>query len=195
MTILSFDPGQSGGIATRHHDGLTDARKMPETLKDICDLITYTQVEAAENHSPMKAYIEKVGGYTGGEGTPGSAMFGFGEGYGAIKGILTALGIPFELVAPQKWISGLSLGTKGLQRAVILPSMTPAERKVEKKRISQLNGRLKTVWKNKLKERAQQAHPHLHVTLATADALLLLEHACKQERVGMVAPQPKLPTL
>jgi hypothetical protein len=41
----------------------------------------------------------------------------------------------------------------------------------------------KTIWKNKLKTRAQQLYPGIKVTLANADALLILRYAELEERV------------
>jgi len=32
-----------------------------------------------------------------------TSSFNFGEGFGAIKGVLATLGLPYELVTPQKW--------------------------------------------------------------------------------------------
>lgn len=44
--------------------------------------------------------LEHVGAMPG-QGTV--SMFHFGENFGWIQGVLSALGIPFELVRPQRW--------------------------------------------------------------------------------------------
>lgn len=36
-------------------------------------------------------------------------MFNFGQNFGFIQGVLSALGIPFELVRPQKWKKEFSI--------------------------------------------------------------------------------------
>lgn len=46
------------------------------------------------------AILEHVGGIPG-QSAP--AAFNFGDNFGAIRGILLTLGIPYELVRPQKW--------------------------------------------------------------------------------------------
>lgn len=102
----------------------------------------------AQHKEGARAYIEKVGGMPG---QGGSAMFNFGKGYGNLEMALIALQIPTETVTPQKWQKALQLGTKGTSS--------------------------KTQWKNKLKARAQLLYPSLKITLALADALLLLEYA------------------
>ena len=96
------------------------------------------------------AYIERVGGFTG-KGQPGSAMFNFGRGVGVLHGALLAMGVRVVEVTPQKWQKWLGMGTKGTR--------TGAE------------------WKRHLKAEAQRRFPCQHVTLSTADALLLLDYA------------------
>lgn len=101
-----------------------------------------------------KVYMEKVGGFipdANGDGQPGSRMFVFGEGYGFIRGVLCACGNPPVLVVPQRWQRGFPKFKK------------------------------KTDRKNAFKAHAQKLNPHLKVTLATADALCLLDYARAQE--------------
>lgn len=83
-------------------------------------------------------------------------MFTFGQGYGWLEMALLALEIPTVSVTPQKWQRSLELGVKS--------NMTDTQRK------------------NKLKARAQQLYPHLKITLATADALLILNYAITNEK-------------
>lgn len=99
-------------------------------------------------------YLEKVGGLPG---MGGSAMFNFGKGYGHIEMALLANKIKTVTVTPQRWQKTLQLGTKGNKST--------------------------TEWKNKLKAKAQQLYPEVEkITLATSDALLILEHARIVER-------------
>lgn len=66
-------------------------------------------------------------------------------------GACAALCVPVELVTPQRWQKGMSVGVRaGLERAD---------------------------WKRKLKAQAERLFPGQRVTLATADALLILEWA------------------
>lgn len=142
MTIIAIDPGKSGGIASS--DGW--AVPMPATPKEL--LLTIQGARAAV------AYIEEVGGYAGGAGAPGAAMFNFGEQYGSCVMALLATGFEVRKVRPQKWQKALSLGNSV--------------------------GMTKTQWKNKLKAKAEELFPRLKVTLKTADALLILHAAQRQ---------------
>jgi hypothetical protein len=144
---VGIDPGKYGAIAWSIN-GSTSAESMPDTPSELAGLFKDILLEG-----PVRVYLEKVGGYIGGTGAPGSAMFVFGENFGMIQGVCAALDIPVELCAPQKWQKALSLGNS--------------------------NGLSKTQWKNKLKIHAQQLFPKLKVTLTTADALLILQAAEK----------------
>lgn len=92
-------------------------------------------------------FLEKVGGLPG---MGGSAMFNFGKNFGSIETCLIALNIKTYEVTPQSWQKTFQVGTKG------------------KKSTSE--------WKNKLKFKAQQLYPNVKVTLATSDALLIMEY-------------------
>ena len=145
LTQFAVDPGKSGGIAVRYAGDKVQAYKMPPTEGDLRDLF----VRLYNPDNPTIAYVEKVGGYIGGPGAPGSAMFNFGRNHGFTLGVLSALYIRTELITPQQWQKRLSLGTS--------KGMKPTE------------------WKNKLKAEAQRRFPDMTVTLYTADALLILE--------------------
>lgn len=104
------------------------------------------------------AFVEQVGGFTG-KGQPGSAMFSFGRNFGFVLGVLQALGVRVELVRPQKWQKPLGLGTASGCAS-------------------------RTEWKNKLKACAQRLYPDLTPTLATADAILILDYGLKSLRTS-----------
>lgn len=99
-------------------------------------------------------YMEKVGGLPG---MGGSSMFNFGKGFGHLEMALLSTKIPNIEVTPQKWQKALQLGTRGTKTS--------------------------TEWKNKLKIKAQQLYPSVgKITLATSDALLILEYARLTEK-------------
>jgi len=144
-TQFAIDPGKNGGIAVRYPGDKVQAFRMPATEGDLRDLF----VRLYNPDNPTVAHVEKVGGYIGGPGAPGSAMFNFGRNHGFTLGVLSALYIRTELITPQQWQKRLALGTS--------KGMNPTE------------------WKNKLKAEAQRRFPDMRVTLYTADALLILE--------------------
>ena len=140
--IIGVDPGASGGIAELGSNG---AHVMPMLddleLRDYFDHVRKPGFEVA-------VVMELVGGYVGGGGQPGSAMFRFGEGYGYIQGLLSAYRIPLHLVRPQTWQQGIP-GLKGNE-------------KPQRKRA--------------LKEHAARLFPSVSgITLKTCDALLIAE--------------------
>jgi len=99
-------------------------------------------------------YIEKVGGYVGGKGAQGSSMFNFGRNVGFLHGLISSRKIRTIEVRPQDWQKTIQAGTKA----------THGDR-----------------WKAHLKHIPQQRYPSLHITLKTADAVLILEHAMLTE--------------
>jgi hypothetical protein len=159
MTIIAIDPGKRGGIAT-HYAPEPGALPQPDILSQhrmpetIADLETIVRAES-RNDSAV-AYVEHVQGFAG-DGRPGFHMFSLGENFGAIQGILAAHRVRTVLVRPQKWQKFFALGTRSACKS-------------------------DNEWKNKLKAEAQRRFPQLNVTLATADALLLLDYAMRQER-------------
>jgi len=106
MGYLGIDPGVSGGLALIEDTGFLKkaAWKMPATEKDISDLFI--------DLKPLVSFalIEAV------HSMPGMAMgtmFNFGKGYGFLRGMLIAHGIPFGEVTPQKWQKFMNCLTKG----------------------------------------------------------------------------------
>lgn len=147
--ILAIDPGASGGIA-HYLDGRVIVEPMPGTDGDIRDVLINWLAQSDV------VYIEKVGGYIGGKGAPGSAMFNFGRNVGFLHGLIASMNVRCIEVPPQRWQKTIQAGT------------------------SKTHG---TRWKAHLKGIAQQRQPGIMITLKTADAVLLLEHAMLSEGV------------
>ena len=110
MTIIGIDPGKSGGIAWIS-DGKPCVEKMPETLQDLWELIISIKgLQHWDCRNDCHAYIESV------HSSPQMGVksaFTFGNGFGHLEMALTAAGIPFERVSPQKWQKALGCMTKG----------------------------------------------------------------------------------
>ena len=121
---------------------------MPKTMGDVGDFMRQVSMGKPK---PI-VYMEKVGGYAGGPGQPGSSMFNFGRGYGHLEMAAWLYGMRLELVVPQTWQKALAISAKGPER------------------------------KKRLKEKAQQLYPTVDgITLKTCDALLILDYAIKRE--------------
>jgi crossover junction endodeoxyribonuclease RuvC len=145
---IGIDPGVGGGIAWHITGCQPAAESMPDTPQELVNLL-----ECIQKDGDVRVYLEEVGGYAGGPGNTGSSMFTFGRNFGQLLGVCAALGIPVELVKPQRWQKALGLGTS--------------------------SGLSKSQWKNKLKVRATQLYPNVKVTLKVADALLI-HHAAQK---------------
>lgn len=104
MTYIGIDPGGSGGIGVIWGDGKAYGHKMPETEKDVVDLLNDLSLDSCF------AFIESVHSMPG-QGV--SSSFKFGMSYGGLRMALVALGIPFETASPQRWQKELGCLTKG----------------------------------------------------------------------------------
>lgn len=117
MITIGIDPGKTGGVAWLNTDhNVPLAVKMPGTTLDIVWQLRAIVDEADGRR--VVAYLEQVGprrGYdASGKNTRSSSReWTFAEGFGALKGILLALNISFELVTPQKWQKSLQCLTGG----------------------------------------------------------------------------------
>lgn len=105
----------------------------------------------AQGSMPEDIYLEDIVKYAG-NNMPSSSMATYAGNFGFLRGVAMTHGHRLILVPPKKWQKALGLG--------------------EPKSYGS-----KTEWKNHLKNRAGQLFPHIQVTLATADALLILEAA------------------
>lgn len=148
MIIIGIDPGDSGAITaiTSIAPELATSLKLAESERDICDFI----VNIVGNGEPVHAYLERV---SAAPGAGVSGMFRFGQSYGAMRMLLTAYHIPFDLVSPLKWQQAM-----GCAR----PKGQPKESQREHK--------------NRTKARAQQIFPDIKITHAIADSLLIAEY-------------------
>jgi len=102
---IGIDPGLSGGIAFIPTLGDPWAHKMPETDRDLIDLL-----RDSINLFDARATLEFV------SSSPQMGVksaFTFGEGYGRLQMALTALGVPYERVRPQAWQKSMGCLTRG----------------------------------------------------------------------------------
>jgi Holliday junction resolvasome RuvABC endonuclease subunit len=150
VNYIGIDPGEGGGIAIIIPGGtyptwdaveFTTHKLKGATERDVWHMLAGVD--------PGFAIIEKV------HSSPQMGVvssFTFGKSYGFLRGILTATGIPFDEVSPQKWQKAMGCMSGGD--------------------------------KNKTKQKAQQLFPHLKVTHAIADALLLAEYARRERTLS-----------
>lgn len=151
-SIIAIDPGVNGGIASIVDGQFVIAVHMPGTEGDIIKLLRdFKQKALISGEFSTIAVIEKIpfGGIPN-----ASALAKLHSNAGFIRGVIQTLAYRVEMVDPKVWQEHFHFG------------------KVN-------DCKNKTAWKNKLKSEAQRIYPALskEITLATADALLILEWA------------------
>lgn len=98
MTIwIGIDPGKKGGVAVIFRN---EVSVYPWDDTEFVKKMDEMRGRANLGAEPIVAAVEKVGAMPG-QGV--TSMFSFGQSYGFILGVLTALGIPYQLVPPRKW--------------------------------------------------------------------------------------------
>lgn len=168
--IIAIDPGISGGIAYKFNRKVL-CDKMPETPRDIYDmLITLKTKFISTIDKDMVCYLEKVGTYMPGNSGPSAAKFA--RHCGNLEMALIALQIKYYEVPPAKWQKYL-IGAPNYPK---IPKDVPAK---ERKRIL---AKRKTERKNKIKQTVQARYPRLKITLATSDALGILDFGISKEK-------------
>ncbi len=105
MNFLGIDPGASGGIA-RIGNGLTPyAWKLPDTERDIRDLMANISGLSIEMCLIESVHSMPKQGVT--------SSFSFGRNYGFLRGLLHAFDIRFDEVTPMKWQKALGCQSHG----------------------------------------------------------------------------------
>ena len=104
MIYIGVDPGAKGGYA------VIAKTKTGQTVfaypwDDSFFAMEMASLMQMKEHGIVAA-VEKVGARPG-QGTV--SMFNFGKSAGYIEGVLSALGIPYQLVPPNKWKKEFSL--------------------------------------------------------------------------------------
>jgi Holliday junction resolvasome RuvABC endonuclease subunit len=101
--VIGIDPGKAGGLAIIHKNGHVRIMPMPLAGESIDASAIHDWIDEFliyDHHKLPSAWVEKVHAMPG-QGV--SSMFKFGYTVGIIHGIITTMGIPLYLVAPQTW--------------------------------------------------------------------------------------------
>lgn len=148
MNYLAIDPGAGGGIAWKMDDDV-GCQNMPKSDVECAAFIRTMLAKGGVDRT--KFIIEKVPKVTGARTSP-SAMSVLHDNSGTCKGAAYALLAMVIPIDPRSWQQFFHLGTRKLAGS-------------------------DTKWKNKLKAEAMRRFPNHKITLATADAMLILEWA------------------
>lgn len=148
---VGIDPGAKGALAISTPSGyevFNFASKHNDGPADTASVRRIKRLAEVYN-CEVVVMLEEVGGFIAGRPAPGSAMFNFGTSFGRLQGALEMADIGYRLVRPQVWQKGISR-VAGLQGA-------------DRKRA--------------LQAEALRLYPALKPTLATCDAILLMDYA------------------
>lgn len=111
MTILGIDPGKTGGLALFNGKSVM-VEPMPIAGEEI-DLAELCRWIGAHKEEISHVYLERAGALAfRGRKQGAVGMFRYGDGFGAIRGILTALGLGYTLVSPLEWTRLMHAGTR-----------------------------------------------------------------------------------
>lgn len=96
MTLyMGIDPGKDGAIGIVYGNSVIHSfEPMPQTTLDLYHYLKEWQGHVRHIMLEKAQAMPKNGAVS---------MFNYGVGYGEIRGILTALEIPYTLVTPAKW--------------------------------------------------------------------------------------------
>jgi hypothetical protein len=132
---IGIDPGQTGAIAVLADGEPVQVFDMPVSARKVKGQEVSATALAIELRAIQRrcegahvyCVVEQVGAMPGNGGT---SMFRFGEGYGIVKGTLSALGIGYSTVIPPKWKkwAGLIGADKDASRTLCMqkfPGATP----------------------------------------------------------------------
>ena len=107
MIIFGIDPGVSGGISVLENKKVIDIYDMPTMIdgKKNKRQVNGSQVtniikERLNSNKEIVVVVEHVNAMPG-QGV--TSMFNFGQSFGIIKGICSALALPIYFVRPTKW--------------------------------------------------------------------------------------------
>ena len=109
MLIIGIDPGISGSICFLDNGKILDVIEMPimtdgkKNKKQVNGSQVYNEISKRINQfekNQIRVVIEHVSAMPG-QGV--TSMFNFGQSFGILKGICTAMQLPMYFVRPTKW--------------------------------------------------------------------------------------------
>ena len=109
MLIIGIDPGLSGSICFLENGKIADVIEMPvmtegkKNKRQVNGSQTYNEILKRINkieNQDVRVIIEQVSAMPG-QGV--TSMFNFGQSFGILKGICSAMQLPMYFVRPAKW--------------------------------------------------------------------------------------------
>ena len=108
MLIIGIDPGISGSICFFQNGKILDVIGMPtmtdgkKNKRQVNGSQIYNEIlkRVSNSEKDVRVVIEQVSAMPG-QGV--TSMFNFGQSFGVLKGIFSAMQIPMDFVSPVKW--------------------------------------------------------------------------------------------
>ena len=108
MLIIGIDPGISGSICFFEDGKILEVLEMPtmtegkKSKKQVNGAQIYNEIlkRVEDGEKEIRVIIEQVSAMPG-QGV--TSMFNFGQSYGVLKGICSAMQLPMFFVRPAKW--------------------------------------------------------------------------------------------
>ena len=144
MLIIGIDPGISGSICFFEDGKILDVLEMPtmtdgkKNKKQVNGAQIYNEISAkirGIEKQNLKVIIEQVSAMPG-QGV--TSMFNFGQSFGILKGICSAMQLPMYFVRPAKWKKyfGLIKSEKDASRTKAIEMFPYFSSKLSKKKDS-----------------------------------------------------------
>jgi len=142
MLIFGIDPGVSGAISILENKKIIDVYEMPTMIdgKKNKKQVNGSQVtniikEKLNDDKEVVVVVEHVNAMPG-QGV--TSMFNFGQSFGVIKGICSALGLPIYFVRPNKWKKHFNLikTNKDASRTKVIQAYPDISSKLSRKKDS-----------------------------------------------------------
>ena len=115
MLIIGIDPGISGSICFFEDGNIIDVVEMPtmaegkKNKRQVNGAQIYNEISKKVGNTPkqnVRVIIEQVSAMPG-QGV--TSMFNFGQSFGILKGICSAMRLPVYFIRPAKWKKYFSL--------------------------------------------------------------------------------------
>ena len=144
MLIIGIDPGISGAICFFENGEIKDVIDMPsmaegkKNKKQINGSQLFNELEIRVKDFQKKniaVVVERVSAMPG-QGV--TSMFNFGQSYGVIKGICSAMQLPIYFISPSKWKKYFNLikTSKDASRAKVIEIFPYISSKLQRKKDS-----------------------------------------------------------
>ena len=109
MLIIGIDPGISGAMCFFQNGEITDVIDMPsmadgkKNKRQINSQQVFNEISERIINIPKKEIIVVIEQVSAMPGQGVTSMFNFGQSYGILKGISSAMQLPMYFVRPAKW--------------------------------------------------------------------------------------------